>query len=73
MRDRLPQLVGDDARRGLLLDGREAAVLPCQEAAEGVSYLRVRSTAPAADAAGLLVEKVAAEVAPAPARGEKRP
>jgi hypothetical protein len=57
----------------VLLDGREAAVLPCQGEGEGVSYLRVRSAAPAADAAGLLVEKVSAEVAPAAARGEKKP
>jgi len=55
----------DDTRREcrVTADGRPIATLPLtREAASGVSYLRLVSTAEQTDRAGLLVESVAADV-----------
>lgn len=49
----------------VLIEGREAAALAQSNAhSAGVSYLRLRSTAPAADPAGFFVERVRVEVTP---------
>ena len=51
----------------ILVDGRPAGSLSPlhkEPAGPGISYLRLRSTAPAVDAAGFVVEKVQAKVAP---------
>jgi hypothetical protein len=47
------------------VDGKEALTLPLrQPTANGVSYLRLRSTAAAPDLAGMLIERVAVDVRP---------
>lgn len=47
------------------VDGKEKAKLPLLNQTEnGISYLRLRSTAPATDSAGMLVERVAVDVNP---------
>jgi hypothetical protein len=47
------------------VDGKDAGILPRLNPTQaGVCYLRLRSTAGAADTAGFLVERVAADVTP---------
>jgi hypothetical protein len=46
----------------VLLDGRSAATIQQSRDSLGVNYLRIRSTAPYTDPAGLLIESVEAEV-----------
>lgn len=51
----------------LLIDGRPAGSLVSlheEPAGPGISYLRLRSTAPAVDAAGFVIEKVRANITP---------
>ncbi|MBI5395227.1 MAG: exo-alpha-sialidase [Verrucomicrobia bacterium] len=56
-------LVWDDKRCAVTVDGNPAGDLAARAPADdGLSYLRLRSTAPAVDAAGFLVESVNVEL-----------
>jgi hypothetical protein len=48
----------------LMLDGQTVATLPQARDTLGINYLRIRSTAPETDPAGLLIESVEAQVSP---------
>lgn len=53
----------DKQQCGVVVDGRNVGTLALSEqASPGVSYLRLRSTAPKVDSAGMLVESVRADV-----------
>jgi hypothetical protein len=58
------ELQWDISRRDcrVIVDGRQVAVVPQNHHGDGASYLRLRSTAPDKDEAGMLIEYVEADV-----------
>jgi hypothetical protein len=58
------ELEWDQSRREcrVLVDGRQAALIPQHRAGEGANYLRLRSMAQVTDEAGMLIEQVEADV-----------
>jgi len=57
----------------VVIDGHQAVVLRMQHESEGISYVRLRSTALYTDSAGFLVDSVEAEISPSGQLPESMP
>jgi lysophospholipase L1-like esterase len=57
----------------VVIDGRQVVVLRTQHQSDGISYVRLRSTALSTDLAGFLVDSIEAEISPSGRSSESLP